>query len=360
MCEGEPWSLWSTIAPRMEECHNITAGGWVQLGYFTEGANGDGTGLFNSYPNVVQLQQTWLYLEKAIDADRCRTWDWGFRMDYVYGTDGPDTQAFGGAEGQWDLGWDNGFNYGHAIPQAYVQAAYNDLTVTVGHFYTICGYEVVQAPDNFFYSHAFTMYLSEPFTHTGVLAEYSLGDNITLWGGWTAGWDTGFTRNGGDVFLGGFSVALTDNLNFTYTTTMGDFGFDVNFGGVSFAGSDERAYSHSIVLDWAVTDKLTYVIQSDYVDNSFFHTGARDPFDKSWGVNQYLLYNINDCLAAGARVEYYDREFYEVWATTLGVNVKPHANVVLRPEVRWEDFDDGNLFGLRDSFIFGMDMIMTF
>ena len=174
VCGGEPWSLWSTIAPGMEECHNITAGGWMQIGYHTEGANGIGTGLFNNYPNVIQMQEAWLYLEKAIDADRCRAWDWGFRMDYVYGTDGPDTQAFGNSVNAWDIGWDNGNYYGHAIPQLNVQVAYNDLTVTVGHFFTILGYEVVPAPDNFFYSHAFTMYLAEPFTHTGLLAEYAV------------------------------------------------------------------------------------------------------------------------------------------------------------------------------------------
>ena len=44
------------------------------------------------------------------------------------------------------------------------------------------------------------------------------------------------TRNGGDIFLGGFSVALTDSLTFTYTTTMGDFGFDFTAGGVPVAG----------------------------------------------------------------------------------------------------------------------------
>ncbi len=94
--------------------------------------------------------------------------DIGGRIDYIYGTDGPDTQAFGIDNDHWDNGWDNGNDYGSAIPQLYMEAGYGDLSVKVGHFYTIIGYEVVQAPDNFFYSHAYTMYNSEPFTHTGV------------------------------------------------------------------------------------------------------------------------------------------------------------------------------------------------
>lgn len=348
MCAGEPFKIWPGNG-----CLGIDVGGWVQVGYHTEGTIGDGTGLFNNYPNVGQLHQAWIYAEKAIDPDRCKTTDWGFRFDYVYGTDGPDTQAFGGEPGQWDLGWDHGNYYGHAIPQAYIQAAYNDLKVTMGHFYTICGYEVVPAPDNFFYSHAFTMVLNEPFTHTGILAEYALGDYITVWGGWTAGWDTGFTRNGGDVFLGGVSVALTDSLSATYTATAGDFGFDFEVFGLPLPGSDSDAYSHSIVVDWAVTDKLTYVFQSDYIDNFLFVGGS------SWGVNQYFLYQLNDCVGAGARVEYFARETYDVVATTVGLNIKPHPNVIIRPEIRYEDFDDSLLL-LTDQTLFGIDMIMTF
>ncbi len=48
----------------------------------------------------------------------------------------------------------------------------------VGHFYTIIGYEVVTAPDNFFYTHAYTMQYGEPFTHTGVLATYNANDQL--------------------------------------------------------------------------------------------------------------------------------------------------------------------------------------
>ena len=64
----------------------------------------------------------------------------------------------------------NGFDHGiyaWALPQAYAELADCDVSVKLGHFYTPVGYEVVTSPDNFFYSHAFTMYNSEPFTHTG-------------------------------------------------------------------------------------------------------------------------------------------------------------------------------------------------
>ena len=61
-------------------------------------------------------------------------------------------------------------------------------SVKVGHFYTIIGWEVVTAPDNFFYSHAYTMYNSEPFTHTGVLGHaWPLTEDVEVYGGYTLG-----------------------------------------------------------------------------------------------------------------------------------------------------------------------------
>jgi hypothetical protein len=361
ICAGDPWEL----MPRT--CRGYKVGGWFQIGYHTQGVRydpavaADGTGMFNNYPNVVQLHQAWAFLEKECDTGGCG-WDWGFRLDYVYGTDGPDTQAFGGPPPNWDNPWDAGNYYGHAIPQAYVDLAYNNLKARLGHFYTIMGYEVVPATGNFFYSHAFTMVNAEPFTHTGLLLEYALGERITLWGGWTQGWDTGFWNNGGDMFLGGFSVDVTDNISATYTTSVGDFG---NGAG----GSDSYGYAHSIVLDMQLTERLNYVVQTDYVDNDLLLVSGPNVYDKKWSIVNYLFYDITECIAAGVRYEYYEDESdgilqppndpaNHVNAITAGLNIKPHANVVIRPEVRFEDYDPGAL--RWDQTLFGIDTVITY
>lgn len=349
----EAWTLFGT-----HDCTGITAGGWAQIGYHTAGRNGNGTGLFNNYPNRVQAQQLWAYVEKAADTEGCG-FDWGFRFDYVYGTDGPDTQAFGNPPNSWDEGWDNGVAYGHAIPQAYVDLAYNDLSVRLGHFYTIVGYEVVPATGNFFYSHSRSMVLTEPFTHTGALATYNYSDNLTLYGGYTFGWDTGFDRFDGDTFLGGFSAQLTENIKFTYTTTIGNFGFGPG-------GSDDDGYSQSIVVDFALTERLNYVFQSDYIKNDLFVGGGAGEI---LSFNNYLLYTVNDCWGFGGRLEWWesdgndvDATSHDILALTLGANYRPHANVVFRPEVRWDWFgpDIETNQGLADSTTFGVDMIVTF
>lgn len=348
-CLGDAWELYNN------ECNGIRVGGWAQFGYHTQGVNGVGTDLFNNYPNRVQAQQLYMFAEKATDTGGCG-WDFGFRVDGVYGTDAPDTQAFGARANTWDNPWDYGEAYGAAIPQLYGTVAYNDLTVKIGKFYTIIGYETVTAPDNFFYSHAYSQYLAEPFTHTGVLAEFAYNDNVTLFGGYTLGWDTGFTRNGGDLFLGGVSAQVTDNITATYALTYGDFGSGVD-------GSDDNGYSHSIVVDWVINDCWEYVFQSDYINNNQFLNSN----DNLVTVNQYLYYTVSDCVKFGIRAEYFDdpRVGDEIYEVTLGMNYKPHANVVIRPEVRLNEFEPGASLPVsggpaRDTALFGIDAILTF
>ncbi|WRQ52951.1 porin [Roseiconus lacunae] len=353
-CLGEQWSLFG------EHC-GWTAGGWIQMGY-----HNNALPLFNSRPDEFQLHQAWLYAEKAIDTS-CG-FDIGGRIDYVYGTDSQDTQAFGIDNDHWDNDWDNGGDYGHALPQLYMEAGYGDLSVKVGHFYTIIGWEVVTAPDNFFYSHAYTMYNSEPFTHTGALATYNVSDNVTAYGGYVFGWDSGFEDNG-DAFLGGLSVGLSDDLTVTYATVGGRFADD--------RITTEQGYMHSIVADLALTDNLQYIFQSDLLDTE---DNAGALVRETFGINQYLIYTVSDCVAFGGRFEWYNQEGVflndngtddeaddfaqesDIYALTLGMNYRPHANVIVRPEIRW-DWDDDLLAGLDegdDQTTFGFDTIFMF
>ncbi len=351
-CGGEAFKLWNPD----NNCWGIDIGGWTQIGYHTEGNqrnNNAGTGLFNNNPNEVNIQQQWLYVEKAMDLD-CNCWDWGFRVDGVYGTDGQDTQAFGGRPNVWDNPWDHGTAYGTAIPQAYAEIGKGNWSIKAGHFYTIVGYEVVPATGNFFYSHSHTMVRAEPFTHTGALVTYTGMDNMTVWGGYSAGWDTGFSRNGGNIFLGGFSYTYCNNTTITYAVTAGDFGYD------NGNDSDANGYSHSFVVDMTLTDRLNYVFQSDYVDNDLWVDGAVNGNTFIVGMNNYLFYTINDCLKAGVRAEWFKIDGAgEAFSTTAGVNYSPHANVTIRPEVRFDDFKPGYT-PANDGTVFGVDLIVTY
>lgn len=321
----------------------IDIGGWTQIGYTSQATllAGNGVGSsFNNIPDQVNLHQQWFYAGK--EADGSNGIGFGFRADLMYGIDGTDTQAFGNPSGSWDF--ENGFDHGiysWAIPQLYGEVAIGDLSVIIGHFFTLVGYEVVTAPDNFFFSHALTMYNSEPFTHTGVLATYSGFENLTLYGGWTLGWDTGFDNlNQGNNFLGGFGVNLTDAISLTWISTYG------NFGSISVGGDD---YGQSVVVDVALTENLNYVFQTDYKN-------IDDNGDEDVGINQYLFYTFNDILTFGSRMEWWRDDTTSNCAYTTGVNVRLLDNLVWRPEFRKDWVPETGY----DEDIWACDMVLTY
>ncbi|HAZ42658.1 MAG TPA: porin, partial [Methylococcaceae bacterium] len=162
--------------------YGVTWGGWTDFGV-TANANApadkfNGPVTFGDRSGELQMNQFYGYLQRAITVGS-DDFDIGGRVDVMYGTDAIFTQAYGAPalnprggyaenRGNYDLhltSWSQRF-YGLALPQAYVEMNLpvgNGLAIKAGHFYTPVGYEVVTAPDNFFYTHAYTMQYGEPF-----------------------------------------------------------------------------------------------------------------------------------------------------------------------------------------------------
>ena len=346
--DHEPFDLGTTI---LGEDSGWDVGGWVSAGYTNKS-----DGVFNTRPDALNLHQAWLFIEKI--ADGSEGFDWGARVDALYGLDGENTQAYGNPNrDRWDF--QDSFDHGafhYALPQAYGVLAYDKLSVKIGHFFTPAGYEVVNANGNFFYSHSFTHNFAEPFTHTGALATYTASDDVTLYGGWVAGWDTGFARNNGSSsFIGGATVKATDDLTLSYITVIGNNGF-IGDGN-----------THHLVATLALTDKLNYILYSDINHGNRGAAGGVTTFHSVSAAN-VLLYNINDKLAAGARAEWAKINGVSYNEVTLGVNIKPKANIIIRPEVRhqWSPAANkaggANPIGLptTDDTILGIDAILTF
>ena len=198
--------------------------------------------------------------------------------------------------------------------------------------------------------------------------KYNPNDDLTVWGGYSMGWDSGFDDNG-DAFLGGISLGLTDDITLTYATTAGRFAEPWTGalpGTVAISG-----YQHSIVADYDLNDSIKYVFQNDVLETDFADgTNARDTV----GINQYLFKTINDCWGVGARFEWWNIQegaaagSSDLYALTLGVNHRPHANVIVRPEIRWDWNDDQVAVGGApvlengddNQTTFGIDAILTF
>jgi hypothetical protein len=341
--EGEPGSLFGGVG----ECLGLEIRAWMVAG-FVANAHGNRTGMGNAplgYNNVADgpvMNQLWVEIQKTVDTGGCGA-DWGFQVDYQFGADGPDNQAFG--DQGWDFGWNSSRDYGSAILNANVSLGLNDLTVKFGKFQTFMGYEFSQTPDNFFYSHTLTWYYGEPNSHTGVMATYPVGEDIEVNAGWTMGWDSGFENYlGASTFLGNVTWTISDRALFYWAATVGDIGDGTAKNGAASNSGD--VYLNSFVFEYQLTDALTYTFWHDFGINKM-----AGPDVEWYGVTQSAIYEFNPCLSVGARYEWYrDDDGARVFNNngagaghyhdfTLTANWKPHPNVTLRPEIRWDWFD---------------------
>ncbi len=365
--------------------------GWLAQGFTgnpdnpTDGFNGPVT--FNDRSNEYQMNQLYLSLGRAVDT-KGYSWDLGGQVDLLYGTDYFFTTAIGlethpDGTPRWNS--EDGPRgtgaalYGLAMPQLYAEVFApigNGVTVKLGHFYTILGYESVMAPENFFYSHAYTIQYGEPFTHTGMLASYDASPCLTVHGGFTRGWDTWEDPNDTLAFLGGVTWTSPDEQT--------SVAFALHTGNEDANGDNNRT-TYSLVLTRQLSRRLKYVFQHDLGVEADAATVGASRVSASWySINQYLFYQLNCTTSLGMRVEWFrDQHSTRVFTVpanlvngqdyselTLGLNWKPNQHVTLRPEVRWDwsgvnaptlgatgMFDD---FTKKRQFTLGLDLIVAF
>jgi hypothetical protein len=369
---ADPWTL---PQPAFLKDRDITIGGWIEGGIYGNqyGAPSNGPIGLRGIGNGFTVDQVWFYAERKTDT-KGAGWDLGGRIDYLFGVDALATQCFG--DHTFDYGWNTSSIYGFAMPQVYAEIAHDDVKVKVGHFYTPIGYEVVQAPQNFFYSHSYSHTFGEPFTHTGALASYARNEDVTYYAGWTEGWDQGFEdADGGSTFLGGISSKLSEKTTVAWYVSAGKLGTGNAFPGA--ASGD--IYYNCFILTQKINEKWTYIFEHDLGTNSnVAAVGGVPGVDNQWyQINNYLTYKVNDCWSYGGRFEWFqDPQGARVvpgamgnyWAMTGGVNYKPHANITIRPEIRYDWF---NAFAGSTTLPFnggtsssqlsgGFDMIFTY
>ena len=360
-CEEEKKDPWTLMSLFDDDCGNnglkdkgITIGGWLQMGYQNNpDGSFTGNGGFASEPgewDKLNINQLYLYVAKV--ADGSEGVGFGYRADIMYGVDGNDAQSFGETPFKhWDVqpGFDHGA-YEWALPQLYAEVASGNLSVKLGHFYTPIGYEVVTSPDNFFFSKQINFYNSEPFTHTGALATYKVNDKLSLLGGWTLGWDTGFYQfNGGSNVIFGGTYAATENTTLTYAAASGNFGLRGD-GSI-----------HSFILSQKWGEKLMTVHQIDALNTNSGTTlhGAALQTEDSTAMINYAFYQLSDKLKAGVRQEWYKADGISYNTFTYGVNYNVTSNVVVRPEMR-HNWSNGNDVSPWNEDIFGIDAIFKF
>jgi len=378
----EPWKL---PQPDFFQRTGINLGGWLEQGItFNSLRPNDrfnGPGSTNDRDGEYQLNQAWVYLVKPTQTDGSG-WDIGGRIDVVYGADWRFGQCYG-LENRID---DPNSFYGLVLPQFYLEVAYNDLTVKMGHYATMPSLELIPAPLNFFYSHSLLSggYF-DPLLVTGLGAAYKLTDNWSLVGGFHRGWRQYEDPNNDLNFLGG--VKWTDDDQRAKLSVMVDAGPQTGFTGVH-----DRT-TVITVFTYKLTERLEYGSQYT-VGNERNGSVIRPGQNAAWyGTEQMFTYKLDAKWSLGLRYEWVrDNDGSRVagigtalesdrgWSgkpgmagayndLSLGLNWRPNRNVTLRPEVRWDWYDgrpntDGELpFGdktKREQFLFATDLLVTF
>ena len=218
--------------------------------------------------NQYMLNELWLYAGKAANNDG-EGLALGFRTDFLYGASARLTTS-AGLEDHINKG---GENMGLAIPNLYIDAAYNDLRMKIGHFISPVGYYTVGTYQNFFNTIPYTYQWGEPFTHTGILPAYQVTDNLVIGTGFTrAGttartstrtWATSAPPPTANLLKEGDSLAYVQMYSEEpdgATTGAGQAALPQYTSKPQFAGR----YFQTLVYSRPLSDKWTYVAQSDF------------------------------------------------------------------------------------------------
>jgi len=357
---NEPWTI---PQPCVLQRMGFMMGGWIQQGVTfnahnpADGFNGPvGT---NDWDDRYQMNQLWMWLHRPADNGGCG-WAIGGHLDMIFGTD----FRFGVNHGLEDR--INGANqdYGLVIPQAYVEIAYNDLTVKAGHFAGILDYEAVPGPMNPFYSHSYSYAYTVPQLVTGVLADYKLTDHLSIQSGFHRGWFQFEDMNDNWDFMGGFKwTSCDEKSSITWACSVGpqDPFFSPDWNATP---GDQDRFVYSLVIQQQNSEKLKWVgVHNLGIEqNSPFPAGVGGDDAEWYGLNQYFLYTINPCWSANLRMELLrDDDGMKVagpgnnitlpiaantgsgyvgnfFAVTAGLNWRPTPNWLVRPELRWDKF----------------------
>lgn len=294
---GEPrkWFGEGRLAKR-----GVQVGGWLAQSYtwnpYQPNDRFNGPVTWTDRANEYQLNELYGFISKPL-TNNGEGFGWGYRVDALYGTNY-----------RWDTagGLESNINghqfYGLALPQAYLEAGFNDLTVKVGHFVSPVGYYTVGTNNNFFPFLPYTYQYGEPFTHTGAIATYKVGDRFNFGGGITKGWDN-FDNTGNPHvgYLGTMNFTLDEKRSLAW---VGVYGPEPNLSG--FSGGFTTRYLQTLVYTRKFSDNVMGVLQSDFgvQGDATAATGAA----RWYGVNSYLYWGMTRRMQWGLNGEWFRDE----------------------------------------------------
>jgi len=303
-------------------------------------------------PSDWKLNHLWLGAKKELD-DRFGV---GFQVDYTYGTDSRYARNWGDETLDWN--WGTG-DYFSSLNQLFVTIGTKDLYLRIGKFAGSFAYEGLAAPREFFYSHAHIAY-GRPFTTQGATVEWKPNKKWAFSAGWTAGVFTSFENPYHDsAFLGKATYLFTKDISLSYRIFYNDKGRrpEVNGGALDCM--------NTLIFTWKINEKWFYMGEVAYTDNNYYAIDGDKTIGDAWGINNHLIYTINEKLGVGLRGEFHHsrNSFYDqkivtggeggdLWALTLAARYKINPKLTFRPELRYDyaDYKNGyRPFGGNES-----------
>ena len=242
----------------------------------------------------------------------------GFVADLVYGPRGADAVF-------------NSVGSSNLVNQLYVYYNVSDsFTLTLGNFNTFLGYEVISPAANFNYSTSY-MFSYGPFSHTGLKADITLYDDISLMLGVLNSTDQTEAQPIGDDYMFGAQLGLYGQYINLLT------GGSANATQIDFTGGIDLSDSFFLGVN-----ATTY--EDDTIEFS--------------GIALYPQYTFSDSFALGARYEAFT-ENGELGAFGDGDNTSftitgslTSGNMTIKPEFRVDTASDKfytNADGATDS-----------
>jgi hypothetical protein len=393
----EPWflmkSLKGTWVGNGLDSIGTSIYGWLQQGFAGNPASPSDRVNFGANldwrSNDYRLNQFYLVAERPLD--RGDKFAFGYRLDFLIGTDAPWFVANGLFSGF--TGYDINSGIGVDGPQSFrnVNAVGIDLPqffaeihvprfitsggidIKVGKFYSLIGRDVYPAADTDFYSRTYENILATPFTHTGGLITLHATPTWDIVAGVVVGWDVFIDNNSMASFTGQFVYNSPDK-RYNWTTSWitgpeqpsNDRYYRTMFSSYLTAKLDKAG-------DWLLAAGGHFAHEVNAATNP--DTGQRQNADW-YGTTVNLFYQIIPKLRLGGRFEWFRdadgtrtavlgrpgfrANFFE---TTLGVTYTPWRPVIIRPELRVDWSPDSRPYNdqtKKVQFVPAFDVIVRF
>ena len=372
-------ALYSTpIGKPMEEARlkltSYVEGGWT-YNFDRPDNQTNTTYVFNFEDQDKQLDQLELFLSRSVDASNGK-FDIGFNIEWIWGSDARLLHSNGlnfYGPINANIGLQDGPNEQFDLLQANVVLAIpvgSGITVTLGKFVTLLGYETINPTTNPFYSHSIQFGFGIPFTNTGGMAKYVFNDQWSATLGIVRGWEQSSNDNNGSP-SGIGQIVFTPNDKMSLT-----------MGAICGPEQNDDTSHYRTVVD--VIGTYQVADNTKVAFDAVYGYGSRESneigFDGlaasgNWyGITCYFQQVLDPHFTFNARAEWFndddgcrgiDSTCYEV---TLGVTIHPFpgtqwaSGLMIRPEVRWDHSND-NIYndGNDDNqFTAGGDIVWSF